>query len=227
MVNDVLIREHDYDLERLINSFQTTTLSFGSEFRPVNRLTKVLGGHPKFGALLSFVEQGMSYKFKRQISEDERIKKLEGMIARGNHKLAEAGADKARELLAKDVLHGFLIPISPETVTLIKGAMVQPLGLASQFTLAEDGSRKEKFRLTQDLSFSLTDELNSINERIGMSEYRDMIYGWRASPIIHFIVSLRLEYPEARIFIAKYDYSDTALSIPSVMRSSMSFNSAS
>jgi hypothetical protein len=99
----------------------------------------------------------MSYKFKRQISEDERIKELEGMIARGNHKSAEAGADKARELLVKDVLHGFSIPISPVTVPLIKGVMVQPLGLASQFTLAEDGTRKEKFRLTQDLSFSLTD----------------------------------------------------------------------
>jgi hypothetical protein len=35
-----------------------------------------------------------------------------------------------------------------------------------------------------------------------------MIYGWCASRIIHFIVSLQLEYPEARIFITKYNYSD-------------------
>jgi hypothetical protein len=41
-----------------------------------------------------------------------------------------------------------------------------------------------------------------------MNEYPEMIYGWCASRIIHFIVILQLEYPEASIFMAKYDYSD-------------------
>jgi hypothetical protein len=35
-----------------------------------------------------------------------------------------------------------------------------------------------------------------------MNEYNEMIYGW------YYIISLRREYPEKRIFVAKYDYSD-------------------
>ena len=47
-----------------------------------------------------------------------------------------------------------------------------------------------------------------MNSRIDMESYPEIFYGWCASRIIHFIVSLRLNHPEKRIFIAKYDYSD-------------------
>jgi hypothetical protein len=87
--------------------------------------------------------------------------------------------------------------------------MVQPLGLASQFALAEDGSRKiTKNRLTQDLLFSLIEPGISVNSRIDMDLYPEIFYGWCISRIIHFIVALRLSYPDRRIFISKYDYSD-------------------
>jgi hypothetical protein len=130
------------------------------------------------------------------------------MMERGNHKKAEEGSEKAPELLAKDVAHGFSIPVSPGVVDKIKGAMVQPLGLATQFGLEEDGSRKVKHRLTQDLSFSLTEPEMSVNSRIDMDQYPEMFYGWCISRVVHFIVSLRLAYPNKRIFISKYDYSD-------------------
>jgi hypothetical protein len=35
-----------------------------------------------------------------------------------------------------------------------------------------------------------------------------MIYGWCLSRIIHYVVALRREHPNKRIFVAKYDYSD-------------------
>jgi hypothetical protein len=128
----------------------------------------------------------MDYKFNCEITEDERLRELRGMIERGNHKSTEKGSDKAEELLAKDVAHGFSIPVSPKIVEKIKGAMVQPLGLATQFALAEDGSRKVKSRLTQDLSFSLTEPEMSVNSRIDMGQYPYMFYGWCLSRIIHF-----------------------------------------
>jgi hypothetical protein len=206
--NDELLREYDYDLEKLINAFQETTLGYGSEFRPVEQLKKVLGGHPQYEALAELITKGMDYRFNRELTEEERRKELQGMLQRGNHKSTEAATDTAARLLEKDVTHGFSIPVSTTTVAKIKGAMVQPLGLASQFTLAEDGSRKIKNRLTQDLSFSLTDLDVSVNARIDMERYPEMFYGWCMSRIIHFIVALRLNHPTKRIFIAKYDYSD-------------------
>jgi hypothetical protein len=88
------------------------------------------------------------------------------------------------------VAHGFSIPVSPKIIEEIKGAMVQPLGLATQHGLTKDGSRKVKHQLTQDLSFSLTEEDMSVNSRIDMEEYSEMLYGWCISQVIHFIVSL-------------------------------------
>jgi hypothetical protein len=42
-----------------------------------------------------------------------------------------------------------------------------------------------------------------------MDLYPEMFYGWCISRIIHFIVALRLRYPDRSIFISKYhDYSD-------------------
>ena len=86
--------------------------------------------------------------------------------------------------------------------------MVQPAGVVKQFSLQEDGSRILKRRLTQDLSFPLTFPSASVNKRIDMEAYVEMIYGWCLSRVIHFIVALRLAYPLHRIFIMKYDYSD-------------------
>lgn len=48
----------------------------------------------------------------------------------------------------------------------------------------------------------------SINSRIDMEQYPEMVYGWALPRIIHFIVALRLKWPERTIFMSKYDYSD-------------------
>jgi hypothetical protein len=39
-----------------------------------------------------------------------------------------------------------------------------------------------------------------------MAQYFEMIYGWFLLSIIHFIVALRLAYPDKRISLAKYEY---------------------
>jgi hypothetical protein len=152
--NDELLQAHGCDIQSLLNDFQDTTLGCGSEFRPTDQLEKELGGHPEFEALKDVVENGMRHQFSKEITKEERLKEVKGMMERGNHKSTEKDTGKAAKLLAKDVAHGFSIPASPEVVEKIKGAMVQPLGLATQFALAEDGFRKIKHRLTQDLTFS-------------------------------------------------------------------------
>ena len=66
--------------------------------------------------------------------------------------------------------------------------------------------------MTQDLSYSLTRTPEglpvSINSRIDMAAYSEMIFGWCLLRIIHLIVSLRLHYPTQRILITKYNHSD-------------------
>jgi hypothetical protein len=123
--------------------------------------------------------------------------------------LAEDEPNAVTRLLAKDVTHGFSMPFSLDIVTLIPGALAQPLRMAKQVTLNDAGERIPKYRLTQDLSFSFSQEDCLVNDRIDMDQYNEMIYGWCLSRIIHFVIALRARFPNEHILMSKFDYSDT------------------
>ena len=208
--NAELLRTVDFDLGRLILKYGSSTLGFGSEFRKVSELRPLIGRHPHFHRLETLLTEGMQYVFDRELSLKEMSDEVDTMMARGNHKSAQSERERVGELLAKDVTHGFTIPLPIAVVKLIPGAMVQPLGLVQQWTVDHDGARKAKFRLTQDLSFS-TDRKSTpkaINARVDMSAYVEMVYGWCLPRIINFIVALRSQNPTTLILISKYDYSD-------------------
>jgi hypothetical protein len=78
--------------------------------------------------------------------------------------------------------------------------------MAKQFALQADGSRTLKACLTHDLSFCITSDKESVNSRIDMSWYTEMVYGWCLSRIVHFIMALRLANPDTKIFLAKYNF---------------------
>jgi hypothetical protein len=206
--NSALLEKYDLDFEKFLSAHDRTTLGYGSEFRPISQLKKILGEHPNFPELEKILSNGMDYRFKTELPECTRTKELTAIVERGNHKSAESRAEHVAKALGKDVRHGFSLPILPATVMKIKGAMAQPLGMAEQLTLTESGERVPKFRLTQDLSFSITEKNASVNSRIDLDAYVGMIYGWCLARTVHYIVSLRLRHPSIKIFITKYDYSD-------------------
>ena len=207
LANAETLAKAGYDLGKIIKEHSSSTLGYGSEFRPICQLKSVIGLHPNFMALADMIENGMSYIFHRAISEDEQQAETTAMIARGNHKSAQTETDVVAKLLSKDVIHGFSIPLPVSAIPLIPHAGVQPLGLVSQWTIDENGNRIKKFRITQDLTFSSEKGLaaKSINSRINMTAYAEMVYGWCFPRILHFISALRAKYPGIVIFIAKYD----------------------
>ena len=209
-MNGHLLQEADYDFKILLATQAESTLAVGSEFRPVQELRPLLSNHPGFDELAEILVHGMPYRYAREITEAQREHEVFAMLGRGNHKSAQDEPDIVKQLLSKDVVHGFSMVIPIGAVPLIPNAMVQPVGLAKQWTLDEAGNRKVKYRITQDLSYSETNKETplSINSRIDMDQYPEMVYGWALPRIIHFIVALRLAWPLRTIFIAKYDYSD-------------------
>jgi hypothetical protein len=206
--NSRLIESYGNDFEALLANQEGTTMSYGAKFRPPSQLEKVLGPHPNFGFFSNILKGGMPYHFTRELLEEERLKELELQLARGNHKSAKEKSAIAAGLLLKDVLHGFSLPVRADIVPSIKGAMVEPCGITSQFKLQPDRSRKRADRLTQDLSYSMSSNDASVNSQIKLEDYAEMIYGWCLSRVVHYIVALRAAYPQQRIFISKYNYSD-------------------
>ncbi|NER26068.1 MAG: hypothetical protein F6J96_36350 [Symploca sp. SIO1C2] len=174
----------------------------------MDQLAKVIGNHPAFNLLSELFSRGMPFCLTRELSEEEREAEVAANLQRGNHKSAMDEIEKIRRLLEKEVRHGFSIVVPKSTATRIKGVMIQPCGMANQFSLKADGSRKLKHRLTHDLSFSITSRDASVNSRLDMFRYPEMVYGWCLMRIIHFIVTLRCLYPGVKIWIKKFDYSD-------------------
>ena len=173
-------------------------------------LELLLSKHPHFPFIAKILSEGMEYHYREgaELSESERLTELAGQIQRGNHKSVSQDADKVKGLLSKDVTHGFTIPLPIDCAPQIKGAMVQPLGVVKQLSVNAEGERVEKFRLTQDLSFSLDDKDCSVNGRVDLLRYPEMVYGWCLPRLLHLILALRTEHPNTAIFICKYDYSD-------------------
>jgi hypothetical protein len=137
--NSGLLQACHYDITRFLAKHQDSTLAFGSEFRPLEQLQTILGGHPTFPFYKDVLAQGIPFHFCQKLSEDQRLDKLDKMAARGNHKSAQNNEAKVKGLLRKNVLHGFLLPVDPANVGKLKGAMVQPVG----FSLLEDGSQQK------------------------------------------------------------------------------------
>jgi hypothetical protein len=188
--NTQLLASLNFDFEEFMAQNQNTTIGYNSEFRPVAQTEKVFGKHPHFEFVRSIAEGGMDYRVSETLTETERQSELDVVLKRGNHKSAEAELPTAVRLLGKDVRHGFSLPFLREAVRLIPDAEVQPCGLAKQFTLNADGPRVMKDRLTQDLSFWSQSRNQSVNTRVDLPMYPDMVYGWCLLRIIHFVVAL-------------------------------------
>jgi hypothetical protein len=152
--NTELLKNSGLNMGRFLSQHQDTTLGFGSKFCPLEQLEKILGMHPNLKFFSDVLTNGMSYyHFTEELSEEERRAEVSAMIERGNHKSVQEVSKEVGKLLAKDVIHGFSLPVSPEIVSHIGQVMVQPAGVIRQFSLREDGSRVQKRRLTQDHSF--------------------------------------------------------------------------
>jgi hypothetical protein len=206
--NTAYLAGRGWDLALALRDHQGSTVDHGSEFRPIDQLVSIVGDHPTFPFLKKTFEEGFHYHLSRKLSETERETEYEAQYDRGNHQSAVLDKEQVLKLLATDVTHGFALPVSAEAAQHLKGVHLQPGGIVSQHSISSDGSRKLKKRFTHDLSFSLTSDDASINDRIDMSKYPDMVYGWCLQRLLHYLASLRARHPSRKIFISKYDYSD-------------------
>ena len=206
--NTKLIKDSNYNIEQIITDSSSTTIAHGSEFRPLSQLATIYAEHPMFPFFVTLMRGGMKYHVTEELPEIERMAELDLNMRRGNHKSAASEPEILIEKVRSDVKYGFAIPIRPSELPRIPHAMVQPVGIASQFCLTESGERKIKNRLTHDMSYSITKKNASINKRSDMEQYPDMVYGFCLIRTIHFVVALRQDFPNERILISKFDFSD-------------------
>ena len=197
--NTQFLQDCGWDFEEVFARHRGTTVDHGSEFRSPKDLERILGNHPYFGHLSHMLRGGFVYHLSRELSEEEGAKELAAQIVRGNHKSATESESEVQTLLEGDVRHGFVLPVWEDALLKAKGCQLQPGGMVRQLSLKADRTRKVKNRFTHDLSYSISQDDSSINSRVEMNRYPDMVYGWCFQRILHYLSALRARHPEKKI----------------------------
>ncbi len=108
------------------------------------------------------------------------------------------------DILAKEVKQGWRVPIPKNFIRNIPNAEVTQVGLAQQWQAHKDGSRFQKFHLTHNQSFEASWG-QSVNARVQKDKPDDLYYGHSLNRLIHYIMSIGLQYTSAKILLAKAD----------------------
>ena len=129
-----------WDMCEVFRQHVGTTVDHGSEFRPIDQLSRLVGRHPNYPFLKEMFQSGFEYFLSRELSEEERTTELEAQLERGNHKSATENEDEINSLLTGDVVHGFVLPFLASSIKKLKGVHLQPGGMVRQMSLKADGS---------------------------------------------------------------------------------------
>jgi hypothetical protein len=137
----------------------------------------------------------------------QRLAENHSIVTRQNHKKARDNPNIIREALSKDVSLGFACVIPIHVITNIPQAMVFPLGMVEQHTISDNGERIPKRRLTHDQSFTALPDSQSLNNLTDITKFPELIFGFCLHRTIYQIMSLRLNYPNQKILLMKFDFS--------------------
>ena len=202
--NYEVLKQHDFDLDKIIRADLYSPLLPGSEFRFYTRLDPIFTGHPVYASVRRTMLLGARFP-SRPVPDDVRLRDLQVTLDYGNHRSAIKEGPVVFNMLEKEVHRGWQLPLPIECLSEIPDVVVNPLGDAHQWTLDADGNRIPKHRVTHDLSSALG-EGPSVNDRIDMSRLTPCRYGFALRRFIHLIVELRRRHPTTPILQCKFDF---------------------
>ena len=198
-----VLAELNYDFTLLYKKFSSSPLAPGSEFRPPQVLEPLLSRHPLWPTVSEMLAEGLVLPLM-YISSEDRQADLDIHRQRGNHKSAVENAATLKRLLLDDVIHGYSLPLSIDSLAHIKNASLAPLGCHEQKTIDEHGNIVPKWRMCHDQTFPGPSGL-SLNLRTKQEELPPCMFGWTTLRMIHQILALRQRHPATPILIGKFD----------------------
>jgi hypothetical protein len=204
--NLAVLQKHALDLETALAAQPFSSLTPGSEFRPVKLLAPLLSMHPLWPKFQERISNGAEFPL-REIADADRIADVHANLTRGNHKSAQGHEARLIDMPKDKVERGWQLPLPRSAALLIKGCEVAPLGMVAQTTIDGKGNAKSKFRLTHDQSFNPSrTEKRSVNDRVDASQLTVARFGKAFSRLIYHISYLRQLYPDERILMTKVDW---------------------
>jgi hypothetical protein len=161
--NTNILQRHNYDIHKIITSTHTNCTP-GIEFRNPELLHSLFHRHALWPFTKQVLLHGAELTLDHEPDDHQRLEENTALIAFNNHQKAKLLPDIINESISTDVTYGFAAPFNIDAINKIPGSMVCPLGVAQQTTLAADGTRIAKNRLTHDQTFSVLYNSESVND---------------------------------------------------------------
>ena len=137
--NFLVLKRHRLHLGKALESQANSPLGYGSEFRHPSKLEDLFSRHPNWSHLRSILLNGSQWKLEH-LDKEMRVKDEEEALKFGNHKGATDKPELLRELVDKDVVHGYALPVPLNKIRLIPGICMAPMNIAPQNTIDEHGN---------------------------------------------------------------------------------------
>ena len=104
--NFCILAKHGLDLQRALDSQANLPVSYGSDFRPSEVLERIFGTHPLWYRMRPLLVSGSDWPLL-SLSNDNRKEDLSEALAFSNHKGATSKPGLLKDLISKDVKHGY------------------------------------------------------------------------------------------------------------------------
>ena len=113
---------------------------------------------------------------------------------------------KVKNLLLKEIVRGWQLPLPPDKIHLLPHAVIAPMGLVTQLTIDERGEMVPKHRLTHNQSFEFSTG-TAVNSRVIPDSLTPCRNGTALCRFIHYVVDVRKQaHPTAQILMTKLDF---------------------
>lgn len=200
-----ILQQFDFNVDKCLHS-STTTCTPGTEFRAVHQLDNLFSRHELWSHVRPMLLLGASTHLSHDPDPEQRSQENTALLSFNNHKTAQAFPAVISKSLNAEVRYGFCVVLPLRAIPLIPHSMICPLGIAEQMTIAANGDRIPKQRLTHDQTFCLLTGSESVNLLTDKSQYAELIFGFCLHRMIYQAISLRHHFPTHRILCAKYDF---------------------
>ena len=119
------------DLGSAIVAHKDSPMNYGSEFRDKTALAQLFLHHEDKTKIINIIKHGSRYHLD-PIEEKTRKLDLDAMILRVKHKPSQSVLNAAalNKAISKEIDHGWELPLTIESIQIIKNAGVVPLGVA-------------------------------------------------------------------------------------------------
>ena len=131
----------------------------------------------------------MQFKFTK-LSEEDYLKDINEALEFGNHKGAKTNPGVLKDLINKDVTHGYGLVLPLDKLKRIPGALLAPMNIMKQNSIDECGRIVEKDRLTHDQSYKWKSG-SSVNSRINKEYLLPCKFGACLKRLMNWAVAAR------------------------------------